>query len=250
MSEYRWNLDDFAVGYDAAAEHIHPHYLEVQDTILELLSLPENSTALIVDAGGGSGRLMERVLQRWPQATGVVVDQSGPFLALAERRLKAFGPRASCLQARLQDDWLQQLPGQPTAIVSMSAIHHLTPSEKHELHARIAQSLQPGGVFLNGDEVRPASDEEYLALLHRWSTHMQTGLAQGRIEPIFQAAYDKWADRNIGRFGQPKQSGDDCLQTIDELLADFRQVGFQQADAPWQRELWAVLRGVKSPSES
>lgn len=246
MSDYRWNLDDFAAGYDASAEHIHPYYVECQDTILSLLNLPADSTSLIVDAGGGSGRLMQRILDRWPRVTGAVVDQSPPFLALAERRLKRFGERAFCIQSRLQDDWLGQLPQRPQAVVSMSAIHHLSPDEKHTLHSRIVEALQPGGLFLNGDEVRPASDADFLALLHKWSAHMREGIAAGRIAPVFQAAYDKWADRNIGRFGQPKQSGDDCLQTIDELLADFRTVGFQSADAPWHRELWAVLRGVKA----
>ena len=246
MSGYRWNLDDFAVGYDAAAEHIHPHYVEIQDTILELLPLPPDSDVLVVDAGGGSGRLMEKILRRWPNVKGVVVDQSVPFLALAERKLSQLGPRGVCIQARLQDGWLEQLPEAPAAVVSMSAIHHLTPDEKHSLHERVATALQLGGLFLNGDEVRPESDEEYLSLLHRWSDHMRTGLADGRIGPIFQSAYEKWADRNITKFGQPKQSGDDNLQPIEDLLADFRRVGFATAEAPWRRDLWAVLRGVKA----
>jgi tRNA (cmo5U34)-methyltransferase len=244
VSEYRWNLDDFALGYDAAAEHIHPYYIEMQDTILELLDLAEDSPALVVDAGGGSGRLMEKVLARWPNVTGVVVDQSPPFLALAERRLSRFGNRAVCIHARLQDGWLDQLPRRPRAVVSMSAIHHLTPAEKHELHQRIADAIEPGGQFLNGDEVRPVADSEYLQLLEQWSTHMRERLIDGRIGPVFQQAYEKWAHRNIAIFGQPKQSGDDCLQPIDELLTDFREVGFASADAPWRRDLWAVLRGV------
>jgi tRNA (cmo5U34)-methyltransferase len=245
VSEYRWNLDDFAVGYDAAAEHIHPYYVEMQDTILDLLALPKDSQPLIVDAGGGSGRLMERVLARWPHATGVVVDQSPPFLALAERRLSRFGERAVCIHARLQDDWLGQLPRPPRAVVSMSAIHHLTPAEKHTLHRRIVEALEPDGQFLNGDEVRPVADSDYLQLLQHWSAHMRERLADGRIGAVFRQAYEKWAHRNIALFGQPKQSGDDCLQPIDELLADFRKVGFASADAPWQRDLWAVLRGLK-----
>jgi tRNA (cmo5U34)-methyltransferase len=246
VSDYRWNLDDFAVGYDASAEHIHPHYVEIQDTILALLDLPTDRTVLVVDAGGGSGRLMERILERWANAIGVVLDQSPPFLALAERRLSKFGERAACVHGRLQDDWLDPLPQQPAAIVSMSAIHHLTPDEKHLLHERVFSALEPGGQFLNGDEVRPAADGDFLRLLHQWSAHMRGGLDRGTVSPVFEQAYQKWADRNIGRFGEPKRSGDDCLQTIDELLADFRSVGFTLADAPWQRDLWAVLRGVKS----
>src|SRR4051794_26868461 len=61
MTTYRWNTTDFASGYDAAAEIVHPRYLEVQDEILRLLQLAEDKAAVVVDLGGGSGKLMERV---------------------------------------------------------------------------------------------------------------------------------------------------------------------------------------------
>src|SRR5688572_14238396 len=110
MSTYRWQISDLAAGYDAAAEVIHPHYLAIQDAILSLLPLTPNAPALVVDLGGGSGRLMERILDKWPLARGVVIDMSEPFLALAERRLARFGERAACVLSRLQDDWTNQLP--------------------------------------------------------------------------------------------------------------------------------------------
>src|SRR6266481_5650545 len=97
MSSYRWNTSDFAVGYDAAADVIHPHYLAIQDAILGLLPGELAGGGLVVDLGGGSGRLVERILERWPLAKAIVLDQSEPFLALAERRLARFGLRATCI---------------------------------------------------------------------------------------------------------------------------------------------------------
>ena len=37
MTTYRWNITEFASGYDAAAEIVHPRYVEIQDEILRLL---------------------------------------------------------------------------------------------------------------------------------------------------------------------------------------------------------------------
>src|SRR5438876_12322236 len=96
VASYRWNTSELAVGYDTAAAVIHPHYLANQDVILDLLPANLGPRALVVDLGGGSGRLMERILDRWPQVQGVVVDQSEPFLPLAECRLALFGQRAGC----------------------------------------------------------------------------------------------------------------------------------------------------------
>jgi cyclopropane fatty-acyl-phospholipid synthase-like methyltransferase len=243
---YRWQVSEFAAGYDAAAEIIHPHYLAIQDQILNLLPLSQTSPALVVDLGGGSGRLMERILDRNPLARGIVIDMSEPFLALAERRLARFGQRATCVLSRLQDDWRSKLPGPASAIVSMSAIHHLEPTEKETVYRRCFDALSPSGVLLNGDEVRPPQDDAYLRELTRWADHMRAAIHRGAIDPSFHKAPLGWIDRNVTRFGQPKRSGDDCHETIDAQLAYFLSAGFSTADSPWQRELWAVLRGVSS----
>jgi tRNA (cmo5U34)-methyltransferase len=245
MSEYRWNTSDFAVGYDAAADVIHPQYLPIQDAILELLATSLANGGLVVDLGGGSGRLMERVLDRFPGASGLVLDQSEAFLALAERKLARFGERAMCVKGRLQDDWPALLPARPMALVSMSAIHHLEPAEKQRLYQQCHEALAPGGVLMNGDEVRPADDAAYLAEVQAWAEHMRRGMAAGSIGEIFHPALHTWIDRNVTRFGEPKKSGDDCHETIETQLGYLRSVGFAAADCPWQKGMWAVLRGEK-----
>ncbi|MBC7853163.1 MAG: class I SAM-dependent methyltransferase [Pirellulaceae bacterium] len=245
MSTYRWNISDFAVAHDQAAERVHPYYLELQDAILQQLALPSDAAVLLVDMGGGSGRLIERALDQWPKAHGLVLDQSEPFLALAERRLARFGSRASCVQARLQDDWLNLLPTPPMAIVSMSSIHHLDPAEKQAFYQRCFDALAPGGRLLNGDEVRPDDDTQYLPILQEWTTMWEAGIASGSIPPGIHAALRGWTERNVTRFGQPKQSGDDCHETAWTQLAYFRQAGFTNAKVRWHKKLWALLSATK-----
>ena len=98
MAEYRWNQSDLAAGYDKAAEHVHPHYLELQGTILDLLPFAPDAAVLLVDLGGGSGRLAERFLNRFPNARAVVVDDeiyrsSGSRQSLLTGFLAAARPR-------------------------------------------------------------------------------------------------------------------------------------------------------------
>jgi tRNA (cmo5U34)-methyltransferase len=246
MTTYRWNTTDFATGYDAAAAIVHPRYVEIQDEVLRLLPLATDNAAVVVDLGGGSGKLMERILERWPKAQGIVVDQSEPFLALAERRLARFGERAKCVLAKLEGEWNQQVPAIINGIVSMSAIHHLEPAEKASLYQRCFDVLAPGGVLLNGDEVRPEGDADYRAALTKWAGHMRREMAGSTIPAAFHEALEGWIDRNVAKFGQPKKSGDDCHETIEAQLAYFRAAGFAAADRPWRGDLWAILRGIKS----
>jgi SAM-dependent methyltransferase len=242
---YRWNTSDAAEAFDQAAQFIHPFYLAVQDQVLAQLAFPAAAAFLLVDLGGGSGRLAERVLDRFAKARAVVIDQSEPFLALAQRRLHRFGPRAVFLKRRLQDSWSADLPESPQAIVSMSAIHHLDAAEKQALFTRCYDTLADGGIFINGDEYRPESDAEYLAQLEWWAEQKKAATERGLIPASFQPVWEAWHDRNIRRFGEPKRSGDDCLETIPAQIDYLRKVGFQSPDTIWHEQLWAVAAASK-----
>jgi tRNA (cmo5U34)-methyltransferase len=243
---YRWNQSHLAAAYDADASRVHPYYTEVQDAILALLAPVLAQGDTVVDLGAGSGRLMERVLERYPGVGGVLVDQSEPFLDLARRRLERFGDRAAYVCSRLQADWTTQVPGPVAAIVSMSAIHHLEPGEKQACYRQACESLRPGGLFANGDEVRPESNDDYLAETRRWADHMQRLIDARQVSEPMAGALRAWQDRNVARFHEPKSSGDDCHETAATQLAYLRTAGFAQAGTGWSRELWTVLVGRKS----
>lgn len=245
---YRWNTSAAAEAYDAAAPTIHPRYDAVQSEILERLSYGTDEPLVVVDLGGGSGRLLERVLERFAGAHAVLVDQSEPFLALAERRLARFAPRIKFVRRRLQDAWAADLPQAPDVIVSTSAIHHLEPAEKRDLFSRVFAALKPGGLFMNGDEYRPASEAELRALLEEWSVHMFAAIDEERISESFRATLDEWHDRNIKRFDEPKKSGDDCHETAATQAGYLREAGFGQVEMIWTEKLWGVIEARKGAS--
>lgn len=248
MPDYRWNFSEFAVAYDQAAETVHPYYLELQAAILQDLLPNDEPEVFLVDLGGGSGRLMERALDKWPKCRGMALDQSQPFLALAERRLARFGSRASCVLARLQDDWRSLLPHPPAAIISMSAIHHLDSAEKQSFYQRCFDVLDPGSQLLNGDEVRPENDADYLPTLQEWVALWEAGISRGSIPSGIHAALRSWTQRNVTRFDQPKQSGDDCHETAEAQLQYLRAAGFGEKKVLWHKKLWALL-SAKKPAE-
>ncbi len=197
----------------------------------------------VVDLGGGSGRLLERVLEQFPHSQVVLVDQSAAFLAIAERRLARFSNRVTLLERRLQDHWPDALPSKPNVLVSMSAIHHLEPVEKQALYQSCYDALAPGGLFLNGDELRPESDTEFLALLEWWWQRKEEEMVAGRIPESFGPIVDAWYDRNIRRFGEPKYSGDDCHETAAAQEESLRIAGFNDVHMAWQKKLWGILVG-------
>lgn len=249
MAEYRWNQAELAEEFDRAAEFIHPHYLAVQDAIIDLLAESGATRGLIVDAGGGSGRLAQRILERFPDSRVLVVDQSPAFLEFASRRMQPFQPRGDTLLARLQDDWTGKLTERATAIVSMSAIHHLDSAEKQACYARCFHVLSTPGVLLNGDEVRDPDPRIYKQHMLNWSAWKNEQIAAKRISEAMAENWRKWEHRNITNFDAPRKSGDDCHETVAAQLNCLQQSGFEKTDAPWHKEMWAVLRGKKEEGE-
>ncbi len=248
MGDYRWNRRELAEQYDMAADMIHPCYREIQDVILARLPYPREASFLMLDIGGGSGRLMERLLEKFSQARGVVLDQSAAFLELAQRRLARFGDRATTIHQRLQDDWMPLLNERPGLVVSMSAIHHLDAQEKSGLFRQIHAGLVEEGSFLNGDEFRAESDNQYLADLQAWAEHMNQVSRSGKISSDMVENLQRWQDRNIEQFDQPRVSGDDCHETVAAQTTKLHEAGFAATTMVWKRQMWAVVRAEKSLS--
>lgn len=243
---YRWNTSAAAEAFDQAAEFIHPRYLRIQDEVIAALPFDTGDSFCVVDLGAGSGRLVERILDRFPNSRAVLVDQSEPFFAIAERRLRKFGDRVRLVQRRLQDDWSSALPDQVQAFVSMSAIHHLDSGEKQALFARCFGALAAGGVFVNGDEYRPESDAEYLAAMQWWTDEKELAERRGQIPVSFRPNIEAWHDRNVRRFGEPKKSGADCHETVAAQIDYLRTAGFADVNVTWAEKLWAVVVARKA----
>jgi hypothetical protein len=130
-------------------------------------------------------------------------------------------------------------------VVSTSAIHHLAPQEKLRLYRQCYDALEPYGILANGDEVRPADDGQYKARLEWWAAHMRRLVADNRISEAFKPMCEGWIERNVGRFDEPRVSGDDCHETIETQLGYYCDCGFRSVSVPWQKEMWAVMLGVK-----
>lgn len=242
---YRWNADQAARDYDVAAPVIHPRYEAVQDAVMESIAgvLDRVERPHVIDLGGGSGRLAERILGRWPTARVTLVEPSKAFGRLADERLARFGGRYQRLTRGAQDRWVDAV--EPAdAVVSTSALHHLDADDKNQAFAACRAALRPGGVLVNGDEYRPPSDTAYRAMLEAWGDHMTSAVASGEIPATFGEIIDRWRDRNLLGFGGPRETGDDCHETTEEQVARLYGAGFGQVRIAWRDRLWAVLEAA------
>jgi trans-aconitate 2-methyltransferase len=127
--------------------------------------VPREGVALALDAGCGSGRVTEQLLERLPGAHVIALDGSQRMLDAARRRLEAHADRVTFVLADLG----RPLPPLPYVdLVFSTAVFHWV--RDHEaLFASLATVLSPGGVLVAqfGGEGNIAAVSEALAQLGR-----------------------------------------------------------------------------------
>jgi len=181
------------------------------------------SSKYIVDRRG-SGLLTMLVRQRFPEAHIHLIDFSGAMLELARKQLGE-DSRLSFTQA---DYAAEPLPAGACAVVSSLSIHHLEDEAKRRVFGKIFASVEPGGVFVNAEQVAGPTaelDERYRAL---W---LQQVRAAGATEQqISDSLY--------------RQKEDRCTD-VGRQRGWMREAGVRDADC-WHKEArFAVMAGTR-----
>ena len=110
--------------------------------VLDRLPLAGGETVL--DAGCGSGRVTEELLERLPSGRVIAADAAPSMLEEARRRLERFGDRVAFVECDLG----RPLPiDEPVDAVFSTATFHWVP-DHDALFANLAAVLRPGGALV------------------------------------------------------------------------------------------------------
>jgi trans-aconitate 2-methyltransferase len=157
--------------------------------VLERLPLRGDETVL--DAGCGTGRLTELVLDRLPNGHVIAVDQSANMLQQAEAHL---GPRFGDHVTYRQSDLLGLTVDEPVDIIFSTATFHWV-KDHPALFRRLFHALKPGGLLIaqcgGGPNIAAIADHA-LGILHREPFAETTGDWNG---PWNFAAAEETVDR-------------------------------------------------------
>ena len=112
----------------------------------------------ILDLGCGTGLELAPIFEKVPNAQITAVDLSQEMLAKLSEK---YADKAGQI-VLIQGSFLEFPIGQERwdYIVSVMAMHHLTPEEKLSLYRAIYEGLKPGGLYIEGDYVVTKDEEE------------------------------------------------------------------------------------------
>jgi trans-aconitate 2-methyltransferase len=127
----RWD----AGSYDRVSDPM----VRMAEDVLGRLRLRGDET--VIDAGCGTGRVTELLLERLPRGRVVALDVSAAMLQEAAVRLARFGDRVTLLEADL--NLPLPVPEPADALLSTATFHWVL--EQEALPGHLAAALRPGG---------------------------------------------------------------------------------------------------------
>ena len=99
----------------------------------------EGSPSVVLDAGCGTGRVTELLLDRFPSADVIAVDVSSAMIEQARPRLERYGNRITLMQQSL----LRPIPFAVDTVFSNAVFHWIDDHDR--LFENLASALAPAG---------------------------------------------------------------------------------------------------------
>lgn len=213
----------------------------------------------VLDLLSGPGAISARILGRFPRATVVALDLDPVLVSIGKSAHGDGGGRLTWLEANVKDPaWPEVLPpGEFDAVLSTTAIHWLDAGDIVELYRELARRIRPGGVFMNGDQMRfPPRDEGLRSLTEAMrQRHERDAVAEGgetweawwaalRAVPGLEALFAerdrrfRWRnverERAIGARRDDDGERDLVHTTLPVHRAALIDAGFREAEQIWQ----------------
>lgn len=151
-------FDKDAASYDRDRRRLIPCYDDFYSIAIEIIPFNQDRELRVLDLGAGTGLFSGFIADRYTRAQLTLVDISTSLLDIAKQR---FGNSDTTrVTFHTMDYGTSPLPGTYDLVVSALSIHHLTDAFKQSLFKKIHHCLEPGGLFINADQIR---GENYLA---------------------------------------------------------------------------------------
>ena len=205
--------------YDQTRRNYIPDFDNFYGTGIEVLEY-DGSSPRVLDVGGGTGIFTEYLLRRYPQARVTLIDFSAKMLELAEKKFKDFPNVTMVCDYYRGHDYAGETYD---VIISALSIHHFEDGGKRAVYEKMHGLLNPGGEFINADEVSggsPALDKKYLDM---WKDFVKSRVSEDEYQSFLS------------------KTQIDIVSPLSLQLGWLLEIGFEYADCQFKHGTFAVM---------
>lgn len=214
-----------AADYDQLRRILIPCFDDFYKTAVEVIPCDRTAPLKVLDLGAGTGLYSGMVQAVFQNAELTLLDLADEMLEKAKKRFSQMGKSPKILIGNyVESDW----QGSYDLVISGLSIHHLSNPDKQRLYQRIYHVLNPGGMFVNADQVlgnTPTLEKRYR---QQW---IDSICALGISDEELNAAL--------------KRMEYDRMATLTAQLSWLEAAGFQDVDCWYKNFSFAVFGGQR-----
>jgi tRNA (cmo5U34)-methyltransferase len=213
------------IDYDVCAENVVPRNEELHDVIVDAIHCDRNSKIKILDLGIGTGLGAWKILSEFPNAHLTGIDFSSKMLKRCKERVSVFKKRVLLIESDFNKI---NFPEKYDVIVSAVSIHNSKPEQQLKLINKIYESLNDGGIFVNGDFIKSNSEHVNIKLREFYESYLR-----GKLKGI---ELEKWLHHAFK---------EDRPTELETQLNWLRKAKFKKTECVWRYMNLAVYYGIK-----
>jgi tRNA (cmo5U34)-methyltransferase len=220
----RFNFDEISKTYsDENRRKVIPHFDDFYNTGISML-VTKKTHPRILDLGASTSLYSAFLLERYPKTSLFLIDFAEDMIEIAKRRFS----HRNDVEYIIGDYTTADIGGGFDIIISALSIHHLNAGGKAALFRRVYNWLNPGGEFLNADQII-SSDSAI----------------QNRYEELW-LSYVKNNDLTDEQIARMRQSmALDSPSPITDQIAWLRDAGFAEAECVYKHWNFAAFYAKK-----
>ena len=207
--------------YDKYRKQAIPNMEIYYNTVVKLTQKYNNPK--ILDLGAGTGILTELLYTHHPQSDFTLIDLSNEMLNVAKEKFKDYN-----FKYIIANYLIYEFKEEYDVIVSSLSIHHLPDEEKKILYKRIYDTLLPGGVFINADQVRGATDYTEELYKQQDEDYLQNQSIPKKEKDIL---------RERRKLDKPSK--------LSDTIEWYNEIGFKNVDVYYKYYRYFVITGEK-----
>ncbi|MDD4250140.1 MAG: class I SAM-dependent methyltransferase, partial [Methanosarcina sp.] len=146
--------------YDVRISGVLPYYSSFhQETINFVKSLP-SSPKVWMDTGCGTGSLVSKAIEEFPDTKFLLLDPSEGMLDQAKTKFSSCATgKLEFLKASSTQEFYQELEEKPDVITAIQCHHYLS-REARAVAIKVCYNLlKEGGIYITFENIRPLTEE-------------------------------------------------------------------------------------------
>jgi tRNA (cmo5U34)-methyltransferase len=142
--------------YDKKISTVLPYYSSFHQETINFVSSISKNPDIWLDTGCGTGSLVSKAIEQFPDTKFLMLDPSEGMLEQAREKLSSYdSDRIEFLRASTTQEFSSKLERKIDVITAIQCHHYLDPENREKAVKVCHELLKEGGIFVTFENIRP-----------------------------------------------------------------------------------------------